>query len=194
MQRGSTTPVGGRAFEAQASGAMGGTRAYITGFGHDYEHSTIRLPDDGLAPQPLLPFVSRFNYRKCNTFRSSSADRMRQHGNTEHGLRWIANFDEIFEEVQIQTWFSNGRQRYWIVAAPKGSSARQRGKRRAERIEPDGEAAVPVQGRRRKRRQVTVDTQARGGSMVESVRGGIVAGESGEQKEEVMANRVQSEG
>jgi hypothetical protein len=108
---------------------------------------------------------------------------MRRHANKEHGLRWIANFKEIFEEVEIQTWFSNGRQRYWIVAAPKGSSPKQggqRGKRRAESIEPDeGEAAVPVQGRRQKRRQVTVDKQARGGSVV---------GESGEQKEEVMAN------
>jgi hypothetical protein len=57
------------------------------------------------------------------------------------------------------------------------------GKRRAEIIEPDREAAVPVQGRRQRRRQVTVDRQAReaawsarGGGVVESVRGGSVVG------------------
>jgi hypothetical protein len=179
-------------------------KRYINGFGHDYEHSTIGLPDDGLGPQPLLPISSGFNCRKCNKFRSPNAGRMRRHGNTEHGLRWIADFDEIFEKVQIQTWFSNGRQRYWIVAAAKGSSPKQggrRGKRRAESIEPDeAEAAVPDQGRRQKRRQITgtgVDKQAHGGSVVESVCGGSgvepahvgsVVGESGDQKEEVMAN------
>jgi hypothetical protein len=34
----------------------------------------------------------------------------------DHGLRWIANFKDIFEEAEIQTWGSNGWQRYWIIA------------------------------------------------------------------------------
>jgi hypothetical protein len=29
---------------------------------------------------------------------------MIRHANKEHGLKWIANFKEIFEEVEIQTW------------------------------------------------------------------------------------------
>jgi hypothetical protein len=39
---------------------------------------------------------------------------MRAHGNSEHGLKWVA-FDEHFRAVQMQTWFRCGRQRYWVV-------------------------------------------------------------------------------
>jgi hypothetical protein len=52
-------------------------KRYIEGFRHNYEHSTIQLPDDGLAPQPLLPVTRGFNCKECskarNKFQSISA-------------------------------------------------------------------------------------------------------------------------
>jgi hypothetical protein len=44
----------------------------------------------------------------------------------EHGLRSIANCKEIFEEAEIQTWVSNGRQQYWIVPQGQRASGGQR--------------------------------------------------------------------
>ena len=44
---------------------------YVKGFGHDYTRSTIGLPDNGLAPQPLLPITSRFKCKKCEFWSSS---------------------------------------------------------------------------------------------------------------------------
>jgi hypothetical protein len=74
MQRGSTSPVVGGAFEAQAPGGIGGIQRierYIKGFGHNYTRSTIGLPDNGSAPQPLLPITSRFKCKKCEFWSSS---------------------------------------------------------------------------------------------------------------------------
>jgi hypothetical protein len=40
---------------------------YVKGFGHDYTRSTIGLPDNGSAPQPLLPITNVRNSRlQCN--------------------------------------------------------------------------------------------------------------------------------
>jgi hypothetical protein len=38
---------------------------YRRGFPSNYDHSTIELPADGLALQPVIPVVDRFEYRKC---------------------------------------------------------------------------------------------------------------------------------
>ena len=114
MQRGSTSPVIGGAFEVQASGGMGGIQAgreVCKGVRAYYTRSTIGLPDNGSAPQPLLPISSRFKCKKCEFWSSSDKGACWAHGNMEHGLRW-AGFEEMFQKVKMQAWFRYGQPQY----------------------------------------------------------------------------------
>src|SRR5271167_2575113 len=38
---------------------------YIAAFLYDYNHSTVALPPDGLAPQRVIPVADGFQCRKC---------------------------------------------------------------------------------------------------------------------------------
>ena len=63
---------------------------YIKGFGHDCKRSTMTLPDDWSAPQPVLPIYDGFKCVRCEfqCSRSSDDSRVRwEHGITEHGLK-----------------------------------------------------------------------------------------------------------
>jgi hypothetical protein len=88
-----------------------------------------------------------------------------------HGWKWV-RFEETFKEVEMQTWFLSGRQRYWVVAVPQGSSA-TKGRQRA--------------WREMKERQTCRIQGGGGGSRVLGrTRRGVV--ESGDQEEEEIAN------
>jgi len=39
---------------------------------------------------------------------------MKQHGNKVHGLKKIKD-KELFESVDLQSWYGNGKERYWLV-------------------------------------------------------------------------------
>jgi hypothetical protein len=39
---------------------------------------------------------------------------IRKHANKEHGKKRVRD-EEIFSMVQIQSWFRNGKERYWVV-------------------------------------------------------------------------------
>jgi hypothetical protein len=95
-------------------------RKYIDGFEWDYDYSTIPLPKDGSAPQPLIPVVDGFQCPTCPSeassrpFTSINQKRMKVHGNTAHQKRG-AKGNGVFNKVRLQSWFQDHRQRYWVV-------------------------------------------------------------------------------
>jgi hypothetical protein len=86
---------------------------YVKHFPFTYNEVTVPLPDNGSAPQPIIPVVDGLACRAC-TFKSISRDAMRQHANKAHDQRKIADAD-IFTAVRLQSWFGKKRERYWRV-------------------------------------------------------------------------------
>jgi transcription elongation factor Elf1 len=97
---------------------------YINGFKWNYDQATIQLPEDGSAPQPLIPVVDGFQCPTCPSeassrpFTSINQKRMRVHGNTAHQTQ-RAEGNEVFRKVRLQSWFQDHRQRYWVVDESK---------------------------------------------------------------------------
>jgi hypothetical protein len=87
---------------------------YTQAFPCDYKHSTIQLPTNGLAPQPIIPVVDGFQCKKCLNYFSTSRKKMKVHRNKEHSLKRIAD-DELLQLVRMQLWFGEGMERYWVV-------------------------------------------------------------------------------
>ena len=72
---------------------------YIEGFPFNYDHSDVKLPKDGLAPQPIIRIVSGSQCKHCPIeplkppFRTQSRDAIKKHGNKDHGMKRIADED-----------------------------------------------------------------------------------------------------
>ena len=103
---------------------------YTQAFPCDYKHSTIALPTNGLAPQPIIPVVDGLQCQKCLDYCSTSRKKMKVHGNKEHSLKRIAN-DELFQPVRIQSWFQDSRERYWVVDGSQGIAQERQAHRAA---------------------------------------------------------------
>jgi hypothetical protein len=73
---------------------------YVASFPNDYDHANVLLSSNGLALQPIIPVVDRFQYRKC-AFCSQNRKAMKVHGNKEHAIKRIAD-DELFQVVRLQ--------------------------------------------------------------------------------------------
>lgn len=86
---------------------------YTEGFPHDYDYSNIQLPNDGLLPQPVIPIVDGFQCKDCG-FKTQDHSNIRKHGNKVHNKKRIPN-NELFQAVRLQSWFRDGKERYWIV-------------------------------------------------------------------------------
>ena len=115
-------------------------QAYAQIFPHDYDHANVPLPANGLAPQPVLPIIEGFQCRQC-TFRSASRKLMKVHGNKEHTAKRVAD-DMLFQRVQLQTWFREGKEQYWVV--DESQQAQQAHQVRSAAIQDVGEASEPV--------------------------------------------------
>jgi hypothetical protein len=99
---------------------------YVRGFPFQYDHATVRLPRDGLAPQPILAVVDGLQCKHCPVeepfsrspppppFRTRSRKAVKQHRNEAHGKKRVADAD-LFNRVQLQLWFWEGKERYWVV-------------------------------------------------------------------------------
>jgi len=83
---------------------------YVQTLLYDYDHASIALPTDGLAPQPIVLVVDGFQCQQC-PFRRTSRKAMKVHGNRAHSLKRVAD-DQLFQCVQLQTWFRDGKERY----------------------------------------------------------------------------------
>jgi hypothetical protein len=55
---------------------------------------------------------------------------MKVHGNKEHSLKRIAN-NKLFQRVQLQTWFQDGKERYWVVDKSQQAVQERRARRAA---------------------------------------------------------------
>ncbi len=86
---------------------------YIQQWQWPYDHQSIPLPVNGLAPQPILPILDGFQCYDCS-FLSSSRNHMRKHVTQNHGKK-RAKDEEIFTHVRLQTWVREKRARYWVV-------------------------------------------------------------------------------
>jgi hypothetical protein len=106
---------------------------YRRGFPSNYNYSTIELPADGLALQPVIPVVDRFEYCKyciaqddvlyqeriyIHVFCSQSCKAIKVYRNKAYLLKRVAD-DELFQSVRIQTWFREGKEQYWVVDKSK---------------------------------------------------------------------------
>lgn len=86
---------------------------YIQGFPGSYDYSTIQLPRDRSSPQPILEVVDGSQCKECQ-FKTQDRSNIRKHGNKEHKKKRIRD-EELFSPVRLQSWFKNGKQRYWVV-------------------------------------------------------------------------------
>lgn len=71
---------------------------YIKGFLYEYNHSTVNLPLDGLAPQPVVEVVDGHECKHCpvqssKPFRTQSLKALKQHGNKVHDKKRATNKD-----------------------------------------------------------------------------------------------------
>ncbi|OBT81111.1 hypothetical protein VE02_10315 [Pseudogymnoascus sp. 03VT05] len=82
-----------------------------------YNWATIQLPANGSTPQLVLLVVDGFRCLQC-VFTTTSRDRARKHVSKEH-LKKQKKDQEIFKRVQLQTWFKDGKERYWEVDESK---------------------------------------------------------------------------
>ena len=73
-------------------------------------YTTVRLPADGLMPQPVVPIVDGFSCCECR-FLTTNRDNIRKHVNKEH-LKQRKRDEEIFKYVRLQSWFGPKRERY----------------------------------------------------------------------------------
>jgi hypothetical protein len=93
---------------------------YIQSFPVQYNYTTVPLPTDGLALQPIIPIVDRYKYRHCpdEKFKTQSRDTIKKYRNKAHSLKHVAD-DELFQVVRLQSWFRDSKERYWVVDKSK---------------------------------------------------------------------------
>jgi hypothetical protein len=90
---------------------------YIEKFPFPYDYSTIPLPVDGSAPQPIIPINDGFKCEEC-MFKTRDRSNIRKHANKEHNKKRIAD-EDLFSSVRLQSWFGQKRERYWVVDESK---------------------------------------------------------------------------
>ena len=93
---------------------------YIQEFLFEYNYSSVRIPLDGLAPQPVIPVVDGLQCKHCpaKPFKTQSRKAIKVHRNKEHGKKRIAD-EDLFDPVKLQSWFREGKERYWVVDESK---------------------------------------------------------------------------
>jgi superfamily II DNA helicase RecQ len=88
---------------------------YLQQWQWQYDFQSVPLPLDGSLPQPILPILDGFQCRGC-LYKTTNRSVMRQHCNTKHNQKRLKD-DELFQAIQLQTWFRERRARYWAVDA-----------------------------------------------------------------------------
>jgi len=92
---------------------------YIKQWQWQYDFQSVPLPPDKSAPQPILPVFAGFQCQDCD-HKSQSRQAIRKHVNKEHDKKRLPD-NELFQAVQLQTWFGEKRARYWVVNATRQS-------------------------------------------------------------------------
>lgn len=102
--------------------------AYVKEFPYVYDHTSVPLPANGSAPQPIIPIVDGFACQEC-PFKTQARPTMRQHANQAHDKKRVKD-EEICHLVRLQSWFGEKRERYWTVDESQ-QSAQERQAHRA---------------------------------------------------------------
>jgi hypothetical protein len=73
-----------------------------------------------LAPQPIIRIVNGLQCKHCPIepsrphFRTQSQDAMKKYGNKAHDKKRVKD-EDLFDSVKFQSWFWEGKERYWVV-------------------------------------------------------------------------------
>jgi hypothetical protein len=86
---------------------------YVAAFPFEYDYKTVRLPQDGSAPQAIIPIVGGFACKDC-PFKTRDHSTIKKHANKVHEKKRVAD-EDIFQAVQLQSWFGEKRERYWVI-------------------------------------------------------------------------------
>ena len=100
------------------------------------------MPDDGSAPQPIIPVVDGFACTEC-PYKTRDRSNIRKHGNKAHNKKGVAD-EDMFQVVRMQSWFGKKRERYWVVDESQ-QAVQERQARRAA-IADVGEDSGPDSG------------------------------------------------
>jgi hypothetical protein len=92
---------------------------YLEQWQWQYDFRSVPLPLDRSLPQPVLPILDGFQCRSC-TYTTTNRSIIRKHCNIQHGQKRLKD-EELFQAVQLQTWFREKRARYWVVDATRQS-------------------------------------------------------------------------
>jgi Orsellinic acid/F9775 biosynthesis cluster protein D len=111
---------------------------YVKEFPFTYNHASVRIPQDGLAPQPIIPIVDGFVCWDCPA-KSVSWGGMRKHANQAHNKKRAAD-EDIFQAARLQSWFGEKREWYWSVDESQQVAEEQQARRAA--IQDVGEEAA----------------------------------------------------
>lgn len=88
---------------------------YLKQWQWQYDFQTVPLPLDGQLPQPVLPISDGFKCNDC-AYKTINRSVIRKHCNQQHNKQRLKD-KELFQAVQLQTWFAEKRARYWVVDA-----------------------------------------------------------------------------
>jgi hypothetical protein len=90
---------------------------YVQEFPFQYDHTNVRLPSNGLAPQPIIPVLDGNLCKDC-PYMTQSRVAIKQHGNRTHNKKRVPD-EDLYQVVQLQSWFDDRRAQYWIVDQSK---------------------------------------------------------------------------
>jgi Orsellinic acid/F9775 biosynthesis cluster protein D len=115
---------------------------FVAGIPWVYNYSTIRLPANRSAPQPIIPIVDGFQCRDC-PYTTTDRSNIRKHANATHAKKGVKD-EELFQAARLQSWFRDGKERYWVVdegpQAARESQARRAATRDVGELSDDSEA------------------------------------------------------
>lgn len=77
------------------------------------------------------------HYKNGKKVMTQSRDAMKKHGNKAHGKKRIAD-EDLFDRVRLQSWFWEGKERYWVVDETKPQIPY------ASRMQGSGQARAPI--------------------------------------------------
>ena len=100
---------------------------YVREFRFIYDHTTITLPSDGSAPQPIIPIIDGYKCQSC-IYKTQNRSVIKQHGNKAHSKQRVADV-ELYEVVRLQSWFDDRRAQYWVVDEAKGQEQERQTRR-----------------------------------------------------------------
>jgi hypothetical protein len=122
---------------------------YIDGFPFKYDYSDVPLPQDGLAPQPIIRVVEGLRYKYCvveqPASKTQSRDVMKKHGNKAYSKKRVAD-EDLFDRVRLQSWFWEGKERYWVIDERKLPGRRRPDRASLAGRSSDGEGAEDNDG------------------------------------------------